>query len=52
MIEAILLTAKEFGFKKVQFQNAGNEKIGHFNLRKAIEVPVAPNLIDLHAVTP
>lgn len=52
MIESILLTAKEFGFNKVEFQNVGNAKIGSFDLRKAIEVPVAPNLIDLHAVTP
>ncbi|WP_368985243.1 GerMN domain-containing protein [Caldifermentibacillus hisashii] len=52
MIESILLTAKEFGFNKVQFQNTENAKIGSFDLRKAIDVPVAPNLIDLHAVTP
>lgn len=44
MIESILLTAKDFNFKAVKFNNASLETIGPFNMKDAIEVPIAPNL--------
>lgn len=44
MIESILLTAKEFDFKAVKFENAGINKIGPFKMTDAIQVPIAPNL--------
>jgi hypothetical protein len=46
-IEAILLTAKEFGFKAVKFENAKIGQIGRFNLESEIKVPVAPNKVIL-----
>ncbi|PLR99786.1 negative regulator of sigma-X activity [Bacillus sp. T33-2] len=42
-LEAILLTAKNFGFEAVKFENAGTEKIGPFNLNNEVDVPEAPN---------
>lgn len=45
-IEAMLLTAREFDYKSVQFKNGKIDKIGSFDLKNEIEVPVAPNMID------
>ncbi|UAC47115.1 hypothetical protein K6959_10155 [Bacillus aquiflavi] len=42
-IEAILLTAKDFGYDTVKFENAPIEKIGPFNLSEPIKVPLSPN---------
>lgn len=42
-LEAILMTAKEFGYQSVKFENAGTEQIGPFKLNESIPVPVAPN---------
>ena len=42
-IESILLTAKDFHFSSVKFENAKLKRIGRFSLEKAIAVPVAPN---------
>ena len=42
-IEAILLMAKEFGYKEVEFKNSDVNSIGPFNLEHPIGVPVAPN---------
>lgn len=46
-IEAILLTAKEFGYEKVKFVNAPITQIGRFNLENEVNVPVAPNKVFL-----
>lgn len=43
-MEAILLTAKEFGFEKVVVSNPPAANIGSFDLTKEIKVPAAPNL--------
>ncbi|WP_017755623.1 GerMN domain-containing protein [Calidifontibacillus oryziterrae] len=43
MIEAILMTAKEFGFDAVQFENAAVDIIGPYELSKPIHVPIAVN---------
>lgn len=42
-IESILLTAKDFHFSSVKFENAKLKQIGRFSLTKAVAVPVAPN---------
>ena len=42
MIEAILLTAKEYGFDTVQFKNTNVKNIGRFDLEHPIQVPIAP----------
>lgn len=42
-LEAILLTAKDFGYEAVKIENAGTEKLGPFNLNEPIQVPIAPN---------
>jgi len=42
-LEAILMTAKEFGYQSVKFENAGTDQIGPFKLNDPIPVPVAPN---------
>jgi hypothetical protein len=41
--EAILLTAKDFGLKKVMLENANLQQLGPFDLTKINSVPVAPN---------
>lgn len=41
--EAILLTAKEFGYQSVKFENAGIDTLGPFNLNEPVPVPKAPN---------
>lgn len=41
--EAILLTAKEFGYQSVKFENAGIDTLGPFNLNEPVPVPQAPN---------
>ncbi|OIK15535.1 hypothetical protein BIV60_09255 [Bacillus sp. MUM 116] len=43
-IEALLLTAKEFGIKSVFILDAPLTRVGIFDLTKEIKVPVAPNL--------
>lgn len=43
-LEALLLTAKEFGANTVRMTNAPIVRIGPFDLTKPIQVPVAPNL--------
>lgn len=47
MIEAILLTAKEFGFQYVHFNNIGMDHFQDFDFTKPVHVPVAPNRIQL-----
>ncbi|MDQ0197457.1 hypothetical protein [Neobacillus ginsengisoli] len=43
-LEALLLTAKEFGVNMVKVENAPINQVGRFDLTKKIKVPVAPNL--------
>jgi hypothetical protein len=45
--EAILLTAKEFGFKNVMLKNSILKTLGPFDLTKINSVPIAPNLRQL-----
>lgn len=48
MIEAILLTAKEFGYNEVRFINInGNTDLFGWDFTKTIKVPVAPNRLQL-----
>lgn len=42
-IEAILLTAKNFGYKAVKVENPPVKNIGPFDLSKELQVPVAAN---------
>lgn len=42
--EAILLTAKDFGFENVKFKNPNIKNLGPFDLSKETKVPVAANL--------
>jgi cytoskeletal protein RodZ len=46
-IESILLTAKEFGFQSVKFENSPLAQVGRFNLENEVKVPVAPNKVIL-----
>jgi hypothetical protein len=43
-LEALLLTAKEFGAKTVMLSNSPLRRLGPFDLSKQIKVPIAPNL--------
>ncbi|WP_409251221.1 GerMN domain-containing protein [Bacillus sp. SCS-153A] len=43
LIEGILLTAKEFGFKKVMFLNLENTSWEGFDFSKPVPVPISPN---------
>jgi len=45
MIEAILLTAKDFGYKEVLFQNVKNDAVGDYRLQEPLAVPLAPNIV-------
>ncbi|WP_062104776.1 GerMN domain-containing protein [Bacillus niameyensis] len=46
MIEGLLLTAKEFGFEFVQFENLSQEEWQGFNFSQPIKVPIAPNVLN------
>jgi Sporulation and spore germination len=43
MVEAILLTAREFGFRTVTFMGGNVKRIGPYVFGKKIDVPVGPN---------
>ncbi|MBM7584394.1 hypothetical protein JOC86_000931 [Bacillus pakistanensis] len=43
LVEGILLTASEFGYKKVTFENIEPPKWESFNFTEPVEVPVSPN---------
>lgn len=45
MIEAILMTAKSYGYQEVLFTNYANENIGPYNLSEPIKVPDGVNPI-------
>ncbi|RYG73635.1 hypothetical protein EU245_05920 [Lentibacillus lipolyticus] len=45
MIDAILMTAKNFGYEQVFFPNAGQEQAGPYDLTKPINVPRGANPI-------
>jgi hypothetical protein len=42
-LEAIMLTAKSFGYEKLQIHNAEPSVIGPFNLNELLELPVGAN---------
>jgi hypothetical protein len=46
-IEAILLTAKNFGYNAVKVENSPVKKIGPFELSKQLQVPVAANKLSI-----
>ncbi|MED3624890.1 hypothetical protein [Neobacillus thermocopriae] len=46
-LEAVLLTAKEFGFEQVLVTNPPISNIGSFDLTREINVPLAPNLREI-----
>jgi hypothetical protein len=48
MLEAILLTAKEFGFKSVMFTGGNVKQIGPYTFNIKISVPLAPNPMPLN----
>lgn len=45
-LEAILLTARDFGYEKVLFGYNGLSKIGTIELNKELELPIAPNVMN------
>ncbi|WP_400242069.1 GerMN domain-containing protein [Niallia sp. JL1B1071] len=46
-IESILLTAKDFKYSTVKFENTKVEAVGEFQLTKELAVPVAANRVDI-----
>lgn len=42
-LEAIFLTAKNFGYDFIRFENVSKEHVGPFDLSKELPLPVAPN---------
>lgn len=47
MIEAILMTAKSYGYQSVIFENTNIEWIGPYNITKTLNVPLAINPLPL-----
>jgi len=45
MLESLLLTAKDFGYKTVKFNGISEERIGVMDVTNPIEVPYSPNPI-------
>lgn len=45
MFDAILMTARSYGFDDVRFLNSNVSKIGPYNLDETVSVPVAVNLM-------
>ncbi|WP_270182524.1 GerMN domain-containing protein [Alkalihalobacillus sp. CinArs1] len=46
-LEAIMLTASQFGYSKVSFFNTGFDRIGPYSLYEAIPTPQSPNALSL-----
>lgn len=46
-IEAIMLTASQFGYSKVSFFNTGFDGVGPYSMYEALEIPQSPNAISL-----
>ncbi|MBD1378655.1 hypothetical protein [Metabacillus arenae] len=46
MLEGIVLTAKEFGFEAVKFENIQPNQIGEMDLTKPVPVPFSPNPVE------
>lgn len=46
-LEAIMLTASQFGYGKVSFLNTGFEKVGPYSFYESIEIPQSPNAVSL-----
>ncbi|SEM86242.1 hypothetical protein SAMN05192533_106160 [Mesobacillus persicus] len=42
-LEAIFLTARNFGYDFIRFENGNTEHVGPFDLSKELPLPVAPN---------
>ena len=42
-LEAIMLTAKSFGYSKLRVKTEGIKQVGPFSLDEEIPLPVAPN---------
>ncbi|MBP1949530.1 hypothetical protein [Virgibacillus litoralis] len=47
MIEAILMTAKSYGYQEVLFTNSSDETIGPYNLSEPIKVPKGVNPVKI-----
>lgn len=47
MLHAIMLTARDFGYKSVQFEGGITQKIGDIILRKRQILPAAPNVVTM-----
>ncbi|WP_078413637.1 GerMN domain-containing protein [Priestia abyssalis] len=47
MLHAIMLAARDFGYKSVQFEGGIAEKIGDITLKKRQVVPQAPNVVTI-----
>ncbi|GAA0444082.1 hypothetical protein GCM10008983_21770 [Lentibacillus halophilus] len=45
MIDAILMTAKRFGYEEVRFSHAGEEQAGPYDLTEPLNVPLGANPI-------
>ncbi|WP_243290102.1 hypothetical protein [Bacillus sp. FJAT-47783] len=48
MIEAMLMTAKEFGFNYVKFEGLNRAYIGEMDVTGPIKVPYSPNPVSIH----
>ncbi|WP_191555995.1 GerMN domain-containing protein [Metabacillus idriensis] len=48
MLEAILMTAKEFGYESVKFEGLNVDRVGEMDLTEAVPVPFSPNPVDLN----
>lgn len=46
-LEAIMLTASQFGYSKVSFLNTGFERVGPYTLYEALQIPESPNATNL-----
>ncbi|QSS98507.1 GerMN domain-containing protein [Pontibacillus sp. ALD_SL1] len=52
MIESILMTAKQFGFTQVKFNNLPKDEVGMYDLSQAISVPYSVNPMPLQQSSP
>lgn len=46
-IEAMLLTARDFGFTSVNFQSNNIQQVGSYKMNSDLDVPVSPNIINV-----
>jgi hypothetical protein len=47
VLHAIILAARDFGYKSIEFEGGNIDKVGDIRLQERYTIPAAPNVINL-----